>query len=511
MQSTQIIRKSLLTIALILFSFTNLIFGQESITTQNYTTPKKVIIAGQVKNHNKQIKSVSISLNRVGFRHHPVTKYPKIDSLGNFHTSIECYVPSDLWVDYKTNFLIVAHPGDSIYLTFDGSTGNRPELLETVTFSGDNAKSNEEVAQIQKIYYSTSIFNPLDEKAETDLNYRNTRFMEDIDSVCNALYQEVIEKVNPSKEVQHWAKMFISGKYLMRSSFHNDGLLKKIPNSIEDFYAGSDINNLINLFENYTHFKAREDPINKAYDTLTITNYEEFKQALRRVDSIAAYKPTKYMPAGLLQQAVITTIFQRKLHEKDTTFFNNYRDVVENFVKEPFLYKPLLNLYNQVVEDLKAPEIATAKILSELEGTKVNDIIKEILKENKGKVIYIDCWGTWCAPCIAEMHKSKALAKELTDKDVAFVYLCFNSNYEDWQKKVASINTGGKHYLLTREESNELAEALNIFGYPNYVLINKRGNIVDKGIHLTPDEAKEKILEMEKEPLLFPLKQFTID
>lgn len=34
---------------------------------------------------------------------------------------------------------------------------------------------------------------------------------------------------------------------------------------------------------------------------------------------------------------------------------------------------------------------------------------KEILAKNKGKVIYIDLWATWCGPCLAEMPASRKL------------------------------------------------------------------------------------------------------
>lgn len=61
------------------------------------------------------------------------------------------------------------------------------------------------------------------------------------------------------------------------------------------------------------------------------------------------------------------------------------------------------------------------------------------------------------------------------------------------------IEPGGKHYFLSKNESDELSEILDIKGYPNYVLIDKNGIIVDKGSHLRPNETKQKILELEKE------------
>src|SRR5688500_17791880 len=38
----------------------------------------------------------------------------------------------------------------------------------------------------------------------------------------------------------------------------------------------------------------------------------------------------------------------------------------------------------------------------------------------KGKVIVLDFWATWCAPCIAAIPHMNQLAKDLTDQPVVF-------------------------------------------------------------------------------------------
>lgn len=475
---------------------TSISISSSSDKHKDYTTPKKVIIAGKVDHRDKDIKYINVSLNRPGFDNY--SKNAIIDSSGNFQTFIECYIPSDIWISYKTNFLIVVHPGDSIFLTFNGNIQNRPELLETVTFSGDNVKSNEEVAQIQKMYYTTTSFRELDKKARTNIDFRDSLFLDSVEIACNNLYKQVIKEVRPGKEVKQWAYTFIFGQYIDRISVSNDSLLKRIPTKIDEFYCGSELRTLVNKFENYTYYKSKEDSINKAYPT-SFSGAEEINKALRRMDSILAYKPIRYMPIGILQQAVITRTFERKLKEKNITFFETYRNVVDSFVTEPFLHEPLVGLYNQLKEELNSPENVTANILSKLKGTEVASKMDEIFKENNGKVIYIDCWGTWCAPCKSEMLNSKALSKELVDKKVEFVYICFTSNYNEWQKMVNLIEPGGKHYFLSQNESDELSEILDIKSYPNYVLIDKKGIIVDRGSHLRPNETKQKILELEKE------------
>jgi len=51
------------------------------------------------------------------------------------------------------------------------------------------------------------------------------------------------------------------------------------------------------------------------------------------------------------------------------------------------------------------------------------------LEDLKGKVIFLNYWATWCAPCIAEMPSIDKLHEEMGD-DVAFVILSFDDDFE---------------------------------------------------------------------------------
>ena len=121
-------------------------------------------------------------------------------------------------------------------------------------------------------------------------------------------------------------------------------------------------------------------------------------------------------------------------------------------------------------------------------------MINNIRSDNKGKIIYIDCWGTWCGPCRAEMPHSKKLMDELKDKNICFIYLCVDSDEKQWKASLAEFNLGGQHYFLSKQQSSDLKEIFEIQGIPYYILIDKTGTIVEKGSHLRPLSVKEKII-----------------
>lgn len=131
-------------------------------------------------------------------------------------------------------------------------------------------------------------------------------------------------------------------------------------------------------------------------------------------------------------------------------------------------------------------------VLIKMEDRPVKDLLDDIINRNKGKVIYIDCWATWCSPCLAEMPNSKTLMQEFKSKDVAFVFLCLNSQEDVWRSTIDSLKIEGQHYFLTKKQSNDLRFLLKLQGIPYYILYNKDGAVLEQPT-LRPSMMKEKI------------------
>src|SRR5665213_3327125 len=48
---------------------------------------------------------------------------------------------------------------------------------------------------------------------------------------------------------------------------------------------------------------------------------------------------------------------------------------------------------------------------------------EKVIAANKGKVIVVDCWATWCVPCRKAFPKTVELSKAYADQDVVVVTL----------------------------------------------------------------------------------------
>ena len=96
--------------------------------------------------------------------------------------------------------------------------------------------------------------------------------------------------------------------------------------------------------------------------------------------------------------------------------------------------------------------------------------INELQKENK--FILLDFWGSWCRGCTQQLPDLKRLANNSNKIQV------IGLNYGDNLSTIK--NHLSKHDILWENgiANDEIMNKLRIDGFPNYLLIDKNGNIV---------------------------------
>lgn len=118
------------------------------------------------------------------------------------------------------------------------------------------------------------------------------------------------------------------------------------------------------------------------------------------------------------------------------------------------------------------------------EGSKAASL-KELIAPYKGKIVYLDIWGTWCGPCRIEMGFVAELKKRYAGKDIVFVYLDMDDDDKNsrWKEFVYLNAVEGEHYRMNNKEIEGCWKEIGTAGgktnlYPTYVVFDKEGKII---------------------------------
>lgn len=97
------------------------------------------------------------------------------------------------------------------------------------------------------------------------------------------------------------------------------------------------------------------------------------------------------------------------------------------------------------------------------------------LADSRGKVVFLNFWGSWCPPCVAEMPSIQKLY-ETKGKDVFFILITMQDKPE---KFVPYLKENG--YSMPVYEANTLLpKALIPNSFPTTFILNKKGEVVRK-------------------------------
>lgn len=101
------------------------------------------------------------------------------------------------------------------------------------------------------------------------------------------------------------------------------------------------------------------------------------------------------------------------------------------------------------------------------------------LADHKGKVVVLNFWATWCAPCVRELPSLDKLAAALpTD---AFRVLALSTD-RGGKKKAAPFlaDLGIENLAADLDPKSKLARALGLRGMPTTYVIDRNGLVIAK-------------------------------
>ena len=186
-----------------------------------------------------------------------------------------------------------------------------------------------------------------------------------------------------------------------------------------------------------------------------------------------------------LRDIVMAQQFHRQIDQTRKPLAPAMKTFFEQQVKLPAALA-VVNEINDKYAALERSDFANAASLrpsSDVEGMSDGEkIFRKIIEPYKGRIIYVDIWGTWCSPCKSNLKESWKVKEALKDYDIVYLYLCNRSSEESWKNVIKEYNLTGDncvHYNLPEDQQAAIERYVGISGYPTYKLIDKEGNIHD--------------------------------
>lgn len=134
--------------------------------------------------------------------------------------------------------------------------------------------------------------------------------------------------------------------------------------------------------------------------------------------------------------------------------------------------------------------------LVDKQGKKMD--FKQILAKQKGKLVLVDFWASWCVPCRQEAPFFEASKKKHQNQPITFLSLSLDEDDKtsDWVAAMKKDNgfQATNHYKLLSPKQSLLFKAFKIGSIPRYIIIDTSGKVLDSDFTRPSDNNFEKDL-----------------
>lgn len=96
------------------------------------------------------------------------------------------------------------------------------------------------------------------------------------------------------------------------------------------------------------------------------------------------------------------------------------------------------------------------------------------MRDLQGKVVYLDFWASWCAPCRASFPRLDALYARLRDRGFEVVAVNKDQEAAEAAKFLATFPVS---FPILTDGDNQLAVSYGVKAMPSAYLIDRKGNI----------------------------------
>lgn len=108
--------------------------------------------------------------------------------------------------------------------------------------------------------------------------------------------------------------------------------------------------------------------------------------------------------------------------------------------------------------------------------------LDDLIRGQKGKVVLVDFWATWCVPCVKGLPHTVELSKKYNEDDLLVVTLAMESAEQSAAVKATleSVDATGTHNLIANLDAFKAMDVFQISSgtLPTVRLYNRAGELV---------------------------------
>jgi peroxiredoxin len=219
---------------------------------------------------------------------------------------------------------------------------------------------------------------------------------------------------------------------------------------------------------------------------------ESLKKAVKRAE---AMNPESGMRSMFY---IIIGSICLKLNDTEQAFKWLNKAVDQGFLSYGRLYHDKFKLlhkdkrFDQLVEKIKS-HIGIGKPAKDFTIELITGE-KFTLSKQKGKVILVDFWATWCKPCVEEIHHLKEFYLQYKAKGFEIIGISLDFNKKVVEDYIAKENIKWKIACSGDVKKDATARYYNVKLIPSYWLIDRNGILRDFGRHLSKKETINKAM-----------------
>ncbi len=106
----------------------------------------------------------------------------------------------------------------------------------------------------------------------------------------------------------------------------------------------------------------------------------------------------------------------------------------------------------------------------------------------RGKVVVLDFWGTWCAPCVADIPRLNELVSHYGKKPVQFIAV----GHENPRKVAWFLKRNRMDTWIALDTDLSVYKAYTAFGIPYTVVVDQNGRVAAV---LNPKDLTEAVID----------------